>query len=138
MKDRLKLIGRLDETLSRQQVWGGIVVPLALCVFLLPSVAFAVSDVLGFLDVLIAFVSALVPILIGCAVIVFFWGIIKFIAHAGDEKATTEGKQFILWGLVGLFVIVALWAIVGYLQESLGIGVSVVNLTAPSTPTIIP
>ena len=37
--------------------------------------------------------SALAVMLIACAVAVFVWGMVMFIAKAGDEKARTEGKQ---------------------------------------------
>ena len=106
---------------------------LALSPFL-PAVAFAAGGVLGIIDILLSFVDALVPILIGCAVVVFFWGIVKFVAHAGDENAVTEGKQFMIWGMVGLFVIIALWSIVGYVQESIGVDLGGGDMSAPSLP----
>lgn len=113
---------------------------IAALLLVLPSVAFGfVWGVLGFLDVLISFVTTLVPILMGCAVVVFFWGVVKFVAHAGDEKAVEEGKQLIIWGLIGIFVIVALWGFVGYIQQSLGLDFGAISgTTAPSFPTVIP
>lgn len=97
------------------------------------------NGILGIIDILFSFVTALIPLLIGCSVIVFFWGVVKFVAHADDAKAVTEGKQFIIWGLIGIFVIVALWGIVGYLQQSLGLDFGLgAGTIAPSAPTIIP
>jgi hypothetical protein len=96
------------------------------------------NGVLGFIDKFIELVSAIVPLLIGCAIIVFFWGIVKFLLHADDEKAVAEGKQTMVWGLIGIFVIVALWSIVGYVQSSLGLGVPNSQVSAPSVPTNIP
>ncbi|MDO8521138.1 MAG: pilin [bacterium] len=104
--------------------------------FLSPSIAFA-DGVEDILDNLIELVGDIIPVLIGCAVVVFFWGLVKFIAHADDEKAVTEGKQFMIWGLIGIFVIVALWSIVGFIQTQLGLDVSS-GLEAPTLPTDIP
>jgi hypothetical protein len=39
------------------------------------------------------------------AFVLFLWGVFQFIAHAGDESKRSEGKQAILWGLVGLVII---------------------------------
>lgn len=107
----------------------------------LPSVAFAVSDVGGVLDVLITLVKRIIPLLISIAVLVFFWGIVKFVAHGGDEKKIEEGRAFMIWGMIGLFVIVALWGIVGYIQSSLGLtdaNPSVVATKMPGFPATPP
>ncbi len=85
-----------------------------------PTVAFA--DALTVVDGFITILDSIIPLAASIAVMIFFWGMVKFINHAGDEKAVEEGKQIIAWGLVGLFCIFALWAIVGYIQETLDIG----------------
>src|SRR3989344_1795533 len=63
--------------------------------------------------------SLMGPFLVSIAVFFFMWGVVKFIAHAGDEKAVADGKMFMIWGMVGLFVIVSIWGIVGFIQDSL-------------------
>jgi len=99
----------------------------------------AAAGVEGLIETLICLVSSLVPLLVSIAILVFFWGMVKFIAHADDEKAVTEGRQLMIWGLVGIFVIIALWSIVGYIQESLGLDVGGLgDVSAPSLPTTIP
>lgn len=106
---------------------------------LCPVVVFAAGPgVLGVFDTLISFVQEIIPLLIAIAILVFFWGLVKFIAHAGDEKVIAEAKQLIVWGLIGIFVIVALWSIVGYIQSSLGLDVSTGGGVAPSLPTTLP
>jgi hypothetical protein len=70
---------------------------------------------------LVGILGSIIELLFGIAVLVFLWGIVKFVAHADDEKAVAEGKSLIVWGLVGLFVLVTFWGIVGYIQESIGI-----------------
>ena len=53
-----------------------------------------------------------VPILFLVATIVFLWGVIIYITAGGDEKKIKTGHQYIIWGLVGLFVMVAVWGLV--------------------------
>jgi heme/copper-type cytochrome/quinol oxidase subunit 2 len=86
-----------------------------LAVLLVPSFAHAAT----LIDDLTTLFSLIVPLLMGIAVVVFLWGIIKFIAHADNDKERTEGKQFMIWGMITLFIMVSLWAIVGFIQESL-------------------
>ena len=106
---------------------------------LLPSFAFAlVSGISDLIDMLIDYVSAIIPIFLSLAILTFFWGIIKFIAHTDDEKAREEGKRVMVWGMVAIFVMVSLWAIVGFIQESLGIGTYGLLGATPALPTALP
>jgi hypothetical protein len=56
----------------------------------------------------------LLPVLFAIPVVVFLWGIIKFIyaAGSGDEEKIKQGKKFIVYGLIGLAIMVALWGFV--------------------------
>lgn len=82
--------------------------------------------------------ESFIPLLLGVATLVFFWGLVKFINHADDEKAIEEGKQLMLWGMVALFVMVALWAIIGWIQNELGLDSAAGLGTLPSMPDAIP
>lgn len=62
-----------------------------------------------------------VPVLMLLSLAVFIWGVVVFIFKSDDEKARAEGKQRILWGLIGLFVIVSVWGLVVLLSEITGI-----------------
>lgn len=61
------------------------------------------------------------PIIVGIALLAFFWGLAKFIFSAGDETAKGEGKQIMIWGIVALFVIVSIWGIVRFIGDALDI-----------------
>jgi hypothetical protein len=66
--------------------------------------------------------SILVPVLFAIAFIVFLWGVFKyFILGAADEKSRTDGKQFVLWGLIGFVVILSVWGIVTIVGQTLGL-----------------
>ncbi len=103
---------------------------LLLLTLLSPSVAFAAIPV-GFdgLDNLIkSFASGVVQstgyMMLTLAVVAFFFGIVQFIwsARQGSEgKGITKGKQFILWGLIGIFVMFSVWGIIQFAQGVLGI-----------------
>lgn len=69
----------------------------------------------------IGLVNTATQLLVGIAVLAFFWGIVKFIGHAGDENKQKEGKNIMVWGIVGLFVMLSTWGIIKVLQSELGI-----------------
>ena len=93
-----------------------------------PSFAFAqklasdqktIGGILNFLTGILS--SAVVPLLFGIALVVFIWGVIQYITAAGDQEKRTAGLQYIIWGIVGLFVMTAVWSLVGVLGETFGI-----------------
>lgn len=78
-------------------------------------------------------VGLIIPILIGIALIVFFWGLIKYIKSA-DKKS--NGKKIMQAGIVSLFIMVSVWGIIAFAQSALGIrGNSSAPQNAPYIPT---
>ena len=76
------------------------------------------GDLIGiFTDLL----KAVTPVIFGIALLVFIWGLVKFISRVGgDEKAVKEGKSLMIWGLVALFVMASIWGILGFFYDDLG------------------
>ena len=67
----------------------------------------------------------IVPVIFALAFLAFIWGVVKyFFINGGDEKGREEGKQFILWGLLGLVVLFSVWGLVNLLLSTLGIAPS--------------
>ncbi|MBI2023940.1 hypothetical protein HYT00_00890 [Candidatus Giovannonibacteria bacterium] len=66
-------------------------------------------------DNVTALLNKIIPLLFFIATIIFLWGVILYILSGGDEEKRKEGRQYIVYGLVGLFVMVAVWGIVNVL-----------------------
>ncbi len=67
----------------------------------------------GFLNkVIVEIVNPLMLLLAGAAFVIFVWGVFEFITNAGDETKRSEGKQAILWGLIGLVIIFGAYGII--------------------------
>lgn len=77
--------------------------------------------------------TGLITLSIAIALLVFIFGIVKFISHSGDEKATEAGKQLMIWGIIGLFVIVSVWGLVAILRELVGAQNPATPFQAPQT-----
>jgi len=107
----------------------------SLATLVLPLVASAAISTTWFTSAIASIQSvldALVPLLIGLAVVVFLWGVVKFVTAAGDEEKRKEGKSFIIWGLVGIAIMIALWGLVDLLIGWTGTS----GNTAPPPPTL--
>ena len=104
----------------------------------LPWLALAQSSVdFGWIQSLIAsigtLVSMLIPVVIAIGLLFFIWGLVVYIMASGDEAAKEEGKRKMIWGIIALFVIVAVWGLVALLGELVGVGQGT-TLTTPVIP----
>lgn len=74
-------------------------------------------------DIIIELIQATLPVIAGLALLVFLWGLARFIFRvSGDEKAVDEGKSLMKWGLIALFILISFWAIIEVVHEDLGFG----------------
>lgn len=67
---------------------------------------------------LMGYIKLLVPFIIGLTLLVFLWGIFKFIFAGGSDKDVTEGAKLMTWGIVSLFVMVSVWGLVSILTKT--------------------
>mgnify|MGYP001562450784 CR=1 FL=1 len=64
--------------------------------------------------------DAIIPFIFALAVATFVWGVIKFfIINADEEAKRTQGKQFMVWGLIALTVMLSVWGLTRILSSSL-------------------
>ena len=72
-------------------------------------------------DIFLNLINAALPVLAALALLVFLWGLVKFIFRVGgDEKAVNEGKSLMKWGLIALFLLVSFWSIITFFQGEVG------------------
>ena len=100
-----------------------------------PFFAFAqqIRTLTDLINRFILILNALIPLIFGVALIGFLWGVSKFILNADDEKAREEGKKVMIYGIIGLFVMVAIWGIVLLLANTFGISLNS-NVAIPRLP----
>ncbi len=84
------------------------------------------------IKVFLDLIALIIPVIAGLALLAFFWGLAKFIARVGgDEKAVAEGKNLMIWGLIGLFLMVSVWGLLRFFSGEVGFGTT---LTLPLLP----
>ncbi|HVX90945.1 MAG TPA: hypothetical protein VHC20_04975 [Candidatus Paceibacterota bacterium] len=58
--------------------------------------------------------NSLIPLLFALAFLFFLVGLVRFFFSDGDENRQ-KGRQFALWGMIGLIVLFSIWGIVNLL-----------------------
>jgi|GEM_PF-2760220 hypothetical protein len=74
-----------------------------------------------FADIVAYFIGILnqvVYVLIGLAVVIFLWGMVKYVRNTAIGKR--QDKKAILWSLLTLFVLVSVWGILRLMCASFG------------------
>lgn len=80
-------------------------------------------------------INMLIPILIGAAIVVFFWGLVLYIRSSG--KGHDQGRNIMIAGLASLFIMVTLYGLINFFASSLGINTNGTgNASTPNAPAI--
>jgi hypothetical protein len=65
--------------------------------------------------------TIVMPGLMTLAFFAFVYGVARYIMQGDSDSKRIEGRNFILWGAIGLAVLVSTWAIVNIMLSTLGI-----------------
>ena len=76
--------------------------------------------------------SSVIPVVIVLGVIYFIWGVITY-AIGTEEEQKKAGREKMIYGIIGLAVIVGVWGLVNILDRTCGVGV---GTQVPVLPTI--
>ncbi|MCW9054668.1 MAG: hypothetical protein OQJ98_01640 [Candidatus Pacebacteria bacterium] len=60
-------------------------------------------------------------LLFSVALLYFLWGITVYIWKSDSEDARRKGAQHMLWGIIGMFIMVAAYAIINLIGNTFGI-----------------
>jgi hypothetical protein len=106
---------------------------IGLGLFLFPVIAFAQQNAIGdLLETIGGLVETATPIVVGIALLAFFWGLAKYI-FAGAEDDKVAGKKIMIWGIIALFVMISVWGIIEFIGTSLGISENA-TINVPEVP----
>ncbi len=66
-------------------------------------------------------VNPLIALIFAAGLLVFFWGVIEFLLalNAGGTSSKEDGKKHMLWGLIGMFVMVAAYGLFNFLVSNI-------------------
>lgn len=66
-------------------------------------------------------VNPLIYFLFAIALLYFLYGVLVFILNADDESKRDIGKKHMLWGIIGLFIMVSVYGILGLIIGTVGV-----------------
>ncbi len=81
----------------------------------------AAKTMLGKIESAILF--PLMTLMMAVAFFIFLWGAYQFVLNAGDETKHTEGKAHMMYGIIGLFVMLSAMAILKIAAGTFGVTV---------------
>ncbi len=64
----------------------------------------------------------LISLMSGIALLFFLYGVFEYIKGAGSAEAHEKGQKHILWGIVGLLIMVSAYAILTIAANTVGVG----------------
>jgi len=98
--------------------WKALVVLSAVA----PAFAFAqLGNVENIVEAIGNLVRLATPIVVGLALLAFFWGLVKFIFSAGDEDARKDAKHLMIWSVIALFIMISIVGIINFIGNALDI-----------------
>ena len=77
----------------------------------------------SFIAVAYSVVTNLVIVVIGIGLLVFLWGVVQYITAGADEERKKSARSLMIWGIIGLFVMVAAWGLVRLIASIAGVGI---------------
>lgn len=65
-------------------------------------------------------INPLIGLLFALAFVYFIYGVMQFILNPTSEEVRKSGKNHMIWGLVGLFIMVAVFGIMRLILNTIG------------------
>jgi len=78
------------------------------------TISLIVDKILSILNYVVIFVVSL-------GLLVFLYGLFTYLTNYSDEKKRTESLQYIFYGILGLFIMVSVWGLVGLITGTFGL-----------------
>ncbi len=65
-------------------------------------------------------INPLIYMLFTAAFIVFIWGLVQFVGNLNNEEARSTGGKHMLWGLIGMAIMLSVNGIIGIINATVG------------------
>jgi zinc transporter ZupT len=65
--------------------------------------------------------KSVIPLILTLAVATFVWGVVQYVINDQEEAKKEKGRMFMIWGVIGITVMVSVWGLVGILGSTFNI-----------------
>lgn len=83
-----------------------------------PTIILAESTFASLATIVVMLINRLSILVMGLALLFFAIGIVRFISTSGDDKSREQGKQLMVWGIIALASMVAVWGLVNIITAT--------------------
>lgn len=101
--------------------------------FLSSAQTFVATQAGGNVDNLVSFIrlamNTATQLILGAAVVYLIWNVFGFVMAAGDEETRAQKRQGIIYGVIGVAVMVSIYGLIAFVTTSAG--VTNTPITAP-------
>lgn len=94
------------------------------------------QDFSGLLGKISSALNLITSFIVGLAVFVIIWGIFTYLTHAAEEEKRTEARQFIVYGIIGVFLMLSIWGFVNILLNTFHLDTVINKESIPVVPRI--
>lgn len=86
------------------------------------KIAYAADSFDGFIkNVDEMIINPLISFLFALAIAFFLYGVLEFVMNQENEEAKTKGKSHMIWGVIGIVIMMSVFAIMNIVLNTLGI-----------------
>ena len=72
--------------------------------------------------------KSVIPLIISLALVMFIWGVVQYVINTDDEAKKSKGREFMIWGIIGLTVMFGVWGLVKIVGTTFGIEYAIPQL----------
>ncbi len=112
----------------------GLVMSAPLLAFAQSQLQTTCSNATGTIQGIICDISKIlntvIPVIIVLGVVYFVWGVVTYVISS-EEEAKAAGKNRMIWGIIGLVVIVSMWGLVNIVVNTFGLQSSSIQVNVP-------
>jgi uncharacterized membrane protein YidH (DUF202 family) len=72
-------------------------------------------------------IDPLIKLLFALAIVYFLYGVYEFLANQENEEKKITGKSHMIWGIIGITIMMGVWTILGILLNTMGISKDQIN-----------
>ena len=72
-------------------------------------------------------INPLIVLLFALALAYFLWGMFEFLSNQENEEKKTAGKKHMIWGIVGITIMMGVWFIMYLILDTFNISKSEIN-----------
>lgn len=65
--------------------------------------------------------KSIIPFIFALAMVMFIWGVVQFVINSSEEAKKEKGRQFMIWGIIALTVMVSVWGLVNIVGGTFGL-----------------